>query len=87
MLPPYSAGASQSALIEMLEGGDHYGVKLSEPELDHFIVWIDLLVPYAGDYTEAMNEEQIPRYNKFLEKRRRWHAEEARNIEQFLRGQ
>ena len=87
MLPPYSAGASQSALVEMLESGAHYGVKLSKPELDRFIAWIDLLVPYAGDYTEAMNEEHIPRYNKFLEKRRRWHAEEARNIEQLLRGQ
>ena len=84
MLPPYSAGASQSRLIALLEDGGHYGVKLSPPELDRFVVWIDLLIPYAGDYTEAMAEEQIPRYNHFLEKRRRWQAEEAGNITQYL---
>ncbi len=32
----------------------------------------------------AMDEPKIPRYNHFLDKRRRWHAEEARNIEAFL---
>ncbi len=84
MLAPYTAGSSQSPLIAMLEDGSHYGVKLSRAELDRFMAWIDLLVPYVGDYTEAMAEDQIPRYNHFLEKRRRWHAEEARNIAEYL---
>jgi len=84
MLPPYTAGASQSRLVRMLEDGSHYGVKLSKPELDRFVVWIDILVPYAGDYTEAMHEQKIPEYNHFLEKRRRWHAEEAENIAAML---
>lgn len=87
MLPPYTAGASQSRLITLLEDGSHYGVELSRPELDRFMAWIDLLVPYAGDYTEAMAEDQIPRYNQFLEKRRRWHAEEAENIARYLQEQ
>ena len=85
MLPPYHAGASQSRLIRMLEDGSHYGVRLSQPELDRFIVWIDLLVPYCGDYTEAMNDERIPRYLHFLQKRHRWHAQEAANIEALVR--
>ena len=84
MLPPYHAGASQSRLIEMLESGEHYGIKLSRAELDRFIVWIDLLVPYCGDYTEAMNEVHLPRYEHFLDKRHRWHAEEAENISLYL---
>jgi len=83
MLPPYHAGASQSKLIRQLEEG-HNGVKLSPAELDRFITWIDLLVPYSGDYTEAMPEDKIPRYNHFLEKRHRWHDEEARNIAEYL---
>jgi len=87
MLPPYNAGASQSHLIEMLRSGDHYGVKLPADELDRLIVWIDLLVPYVGDYTEAMNENQLPFYNRFLDKRLEWQAQEARNIEQYLREQ
>jgi len=85
MLPPYHAGASQSRLIRMLEDGSHYGVRLSRPELDRFIAWIDLLVPFCGDYTEAMNEERVPRYLHFLRKRQRWQAEEAANVEAFVR--
>ncbi|MCR4413321.1 MAG: hypothetical protein NUV77_12955 [Thermoguttaceae bacterium] len=84
MLPPYHAGASQSRLVAMLERGEHYGIRLSKPELDRFIVWIDLLVPYVGDYTEAMNEEHVPRYRHFLDKRRRWQAEEERNLAEFV---
>ncbi len=84
MLPPYHAGASQSKLIRMFEE-DHYGVKLSRAELDRFITWIDLLVPYVGDFTEAMPEDAISRYNKYLDKRRQWQAEEAENIAEYLR--
>ncbi len=80
MLPPYHAGSAKSGLIEMLESGEHYGVRLAKPERDRFIVWIDLLVPYCGDYLEAIAEEQIPKYQHFLEKRRRWQAEEAENV-------
>jgi hypothetical protein len=84
MLPPYHAGASQSRLMRLLEDG-HHGVRLSESELDRFRVWIDLLVPYCGDYTEAMADEDVAGYNRFLDKRRRWRAEETRNIEELLR--
>ena len=86
MLPPYTAGASQSRLVRMLEDGSHYGIRLSQPELDRFIVWIDLLVPYCGDYTEAMDERQIPRYLHFLTKREQWQAQEAANIEAIFGG-
>ncbi|MHC4399110.1 MAG: HzsA-related protein [Planctomycetota bacterium] len=85
MLPPYHAGASQSRLIHVLRDGSHYGVRLSRPEMDRFVVWIDLLVPYCGDYTEAMNEEHVGDYNQFVQKRRRWHAEEADNVDRYLR--
>ena len=85
MLPPYSAGAAQSRLIQLLADGSHYGIRLSRPELDRFIVWIDLLVPYCGDYTEAMNEAAVPRYTQFLDKRQRWQSEEAGNIQAFVR--
>ncbi len=84
MLPPYHAGASQSPLIRLLEQG-HYDVKLSKPQLDRLITWIDLGVPYCGDYTEAMSDEGLTKYNHFLQKRRRWQQQEARNVEQMLR--
>ena len=83
MLPPYHAGAARSKLITMLEAG-HNGVKLSPAELGRVALWIDLLVPYCGDYREAMDDKHVPRYNHFLAKRRRWEAREAANIAAWL---
>ncbi len=80
VLPPYSAGASQSPIIAMLESGEHFGVMPDREAMEKLALWIDLLVPYAGDYTEAMNPDALPRYLHFLEKRHRWQAEEAGNI-------
>jgi len=83
MLPPYKAGAAKSKLIAMLEAG-HNGVKLTPAELHRFATWIDLLVPYCSDYTEAMDEKGIPTYERFVAKRRRWEAQEAANIAELL---
>ena len=52
LLPPYFAGSARSELLTLLEKG-HQGVKLSREELDKLACWIDLLVPYCGDYREA----------------------------------
>jgi hypothetical protein len=86
MLSPYHAGSARSPLIEMLESGSHHGVSLSKAELERFQVWIDLLVPYCGDYTEAMNEVRIPHYEHFLHKRQQWQALEAQNIVEYLKA-
>jgi len=85
MLPPYSAGSARSRLMTLLEEG-HYGVKLARDELDRFACWIDLLVPYCGDYTEAAawSADEAGKYEHFLAKRRRWEAEEAGNIAAYL---
>jgi len=83
MLPPYHAGAARSPLIRMLAEG-HYGVRLSPDELRTIAAWIDLLVPFAGDYTEAMDERVVPRYLRALEKRRRSEAQEAENIRRLI---
>ena len=68
----------------MLESGEHFGVVPDREEMDKLALWIDLLVPYAGDYTEAMNPDAVPRYLHFLDKRRRWQDEEARNIQSLI---
>jgi len=83
MLPPYKAGAAKSKLIRMLAEG-HNGVKLSPAELHRFATWIDLLVPYCSDYTEAMDEKGVPRYQRYLAKRKRLAEQEARNIAEML---
>jgi hypothetical protein len=84
MLRPYHAGAAKSKLITMLEGG-HNDVKLSREEMDKLACWIDLLVPYCGDYTEAnaWTQDETNKYDHFLKKRKRMEEIEHRNIEEF----
>ncbi len=84
VLPPYSAGAARSPIIGMLTSGEHFGMRLDRESLDKLAAWIDLLVPYSGDYTEAMNPAVLPAYMNFLQKRQRWQQEEARNIAALL---
>ncbi|NOZ22014.1 MAG: hypothetical protein GXP25_13110 [Planctomycetes bacterium] len=88
MLPPYQAGAAKSKLIQMLKDGQgHPGgkVRLSQKEKDILACWIDLLVPYCGDYTEAMAEDQVARYRHFEAKRLAWKKQEGKNIDALIR--
>lgn len=70
MLPPYPAGAALSPLFPLLEKG-HYDVKLDPAEVEKIACWIDLLVPFCGDYREAAawTPEERKKYDHFLEKR------------------
>jgi hypothetical protein len=72
MLPPLTAGAAKSKLLAMLDAG-HGGVKLSAAERDKLACWIDLLVPFCGDYREAAawSGEAVRRYDHYLAKRQR----------------
>jgi hypothetical protein len=81
MLPPYSAGSARSGLMRLLAEG-HQGVRLSREELDKIACWIDLLVPYCGDYREAnaWTSEELKRYDYFLAKRARMEAQETANV-------
>ncbi len=72
--------------MELLESG-HNGVQLSREELETIACWIDLGVPYCGDYLEAnvWSAEELEKYRRFAEKRRRMEEIERRAIEDFLR--
>ncbi|MCX6997221.1 MAG: hypothetical protein NTV49_09065 [Kiritimatiellaeota bacterium] len=71
LLPPESAGAIKSGLLELLEKG-HYDVRLSREEYEKIACWIDLLVPFCGDYTEsnAWNPEEMKKYLRYDKKRK-----------------
>ena len=84
MLPAYHAGSTRSKLIGLLREG-HYGVKLTGEEMDAFSCWVDLLVPYLGDYTECMNAGDRAKYEKMMKKRRGWEEQEERNIGELVR--
>lgn len=81
MLKPYTVGAAKSDLIVMLEN-NHNEVKLSREELEKIACWIDLLVPYCGDYMEAhaWNEEEIKKHERFMQKRRAMEELDAESI-------
>jgi len=85
--PPYSAGAAASPLIKMLEKR-HHGLSLPASELQTIALWIDLGVPYCGDYMEAnaWSEEDKQKYNHYLEKRRAMEQIELNNIQAFIQS-
>jgi hypothetical protein len=76
MLPPYKAGAAKSGLLTMfdpnLTSKTHNDVKLSREELDKLAFWIDMLIPYCGDYFEAnaWNDKELEKFEYYEKKRR-----------------
>ena len=85
MLAPYSAGAAKSRLIAMLEEG-HEDVRLSREEMDKIACWIDLVVPYCGDYAEAnaWDSGEAAKHARFVGKRLRMAELERKNIEELI---
>ena len=84
-LPPNTAGSAHSGLCKLLDQG-HKGVQLSREERDKINCWIDLLVPYCGDYFEAgaWTAEETQKYQRYLDKRRRMEALERQNVNDFI---
>jgi len=74
MLPPYSAGAARSRLFAMLTEGEggHPVVELSQEEIHKLAGWIDLAVPFCGDYQEAhaWSPQELATYRSYLDRRR-----------------
>ena len=88
MLRPYDAGAAGSRLFDLLREA-HYDAKLSREHLDKLACWIDLLVPYCGDYTEAnaWSDAEKEKYARYHAKRQ-WMARlDARNVNALLAGE
>jgi hypothetical protein len=85
VLPPYHAGAAKSRLIDLLEDG-HEGVKVSQEEMDRIACWIDLLVPYCGDYREshAWTPEELAEYERRVRKRAASEAREHQDIQAYV---
>lgn len=86
MLAPGAAGAVRSSLLTELAEG-HYGVRLIAEELETIACWIDLQVPFCGDYEEAntWDDADQAKYLHFKEKRRDIEEQERRNIADWLK--
>jgi hypothetical protein len=85
-IPPYHTGAARSPLIKLLDDG-HHDVKLNPTEWFKLAAWIDLLVPFSGDYREggAWDENDHARYNYYETKRHRHHEEEKQSVVEWLK--
>jgi hypothetical protein len=79
MMKPYSFGAAQSPMLAMLKKG-HNKVKLTGEEYEKLACWIDLAVPFCGDYTEAnsWSEAEKSWYARQVEKQKRLAALERK---------
>jgi hypothetical protein len=95
MLPPYFAGSPKSKLLKMFGENAkshpktepyHKNVTLNDLERRQFALWIDLLVPFCGSYTEAnsWNESQKAEFAYYLAKRTRMAEIERENITKFV---
>ena len=78
LLEPYHAGACQSGLITLLENG-HKKTRLNQQEMDKISCWIDLQVPFCGDYLEAnaWTDDETKKWQAQEEKARRLAAMET----------
>lgn len=85
LYPPYRTGSVKSGLVQTLEKG-HQGVKLSGEELDKIRAWIDLNIPFAGEYDESNIWDASERklYDERIAERMRNERIEADNIRQFI---
>ena len=86
LMPPYTTGAATSPMMAELIAG-HQDVALTDDELRTLATWIDLGVPFIGDYTEAnaWNEEEVAKYAHFLAKREAQERLEQENIQAYIR--
>lgn len=87
LLAPYFAGSNTSNLIKRLEQG-HGGCKLTKDEIATVALWLDLCVPFIGDYREAnaWTEEEHDYYTYYEKKREEARAAEKENIRQYLQS-
>jgi hypothetical protein len=85
-IPPYFSGAARSPMLEMLDKG-HHEVVLTDEEHARFAAWMDLLVPFSGDYREgnAWEERQHAYYSYYEGKRAVTSREELADLLAYLK--
>jgi len=83
MIPPYFRGSSQSTWFKRLREG--HG-EMTRKELDLFAAWIDLGVPFCGDYVEAnaWSDYEFSHYLQMQRKRERLAAEDRESREALI---
>jgi hypothetical protein len=88
LLPPYSRGAATSKLMRLLRNG-HEDVTLTRQELETIACWIDLLVPFCGDYREAnaWSQDDLDLYARAESRREELQEAERAGIQGLIEQQ
>ena len=88
MLPPKHRGAITSGLMKILSEG-HGKTQLDKEAMHKIAAWIDLGVPFCGDYLEAnaWNQDDMDKYMRYQRKREALAREDHENIERLFAEQ
>jgi cytochrome c553 len=92
MIPPQYGGSTRSKLISMMEeghvpaAGGKPRVSLSREGLDKVAAWIDLVVPFRGDYMEAgaWSEKEIQYARGRIKLSREMTEIDRKNVEAYI---
>lgn len=86
LIPPYYAGSAKSGLLKLLKKG-HQGVSLTETELAIVSAWMDLNVPFVGEYDEMNDWDDKAKelYRAKTAIRTRMEEIEKKNIADFIK--
>ena len=91
MIPPRHGGSTRSKLLLMNDPKTSpcpASIKLSRKELDMLAAWIDMVVPYCGDYLEAnaWSEDAMRRAKKRIALNREAREIDLRNIRDYIKS-
>ncbi|MDR1497926.1 MAG: hypothetical protein LBS59_05895 [Puniceicoccales bacterium] len=80
LIKPYAHGSNSSALFKLLDKG--HGKTISQKEKALLAAWVDLGVPYCGDYQEAniWNDANKAKHAKYQAKRDLADAADAKTL-------
>ena len=86
---PYLDLADMAGLLQKnLWKTERRYLQLTPQEIRKVALWIDLLVPFIGDYREANNwsQKDLDFYNYYDKKREAARAEDQENIRQYIQS-
>ncbi|MDP6542902.1 MAG: hypothetical protein QGH60_02860 [Phycisphaerae bacterium] len=91
MIPPRHGGSTRSKLLLVNDPKSSpcpANIKLSRGELDMLAAWIDMVVPYCGDYVEAnaWSEDALRRARKRIALNREAREIDLRNIREYIKA-
>lgn len=84
-LPAGSGGSTRSELLKLLERG-HHDVRLTRGDYEKLACWIDLLVPFCGDYSESnlWTPAEMEKYRRYERKREQYDRMELDAVKRFI---